>query len=246
MDFGDPQGGKHITSAAPASSALPGSALSPSSVSRGFHQPHLSVLCQEFRTKPFCETTIPSQTSLLYFCIYLTGGRGLFYIKAFFVLGGESQKCYVCVLSHEASQKVFQAVSVRPVAPSWLPPVPHVPSVNWHFLEERFFLGLFFSIKGKNRHQTCPGACLGCFTAGEGIPVHRILKAERVLAFPQCATTTILSPKPRPQVPHQAPAFHPASSAPTWAQGLVGDHFLQDLSSQILHSPPHDFQPRVS
>lgn len=63
-------------------------------------------------------------------------------------------------------------------------PVPRVPSINWHFLKETFF-GLFFSIKGKNRHQTCPGASLGCFTPGEGIPVHKILKAGRVLAFPR-------------------------------------------------------------
>lgn len=61
---------------------------------------------------------------------------------------------------------------------------------------KREIFWVVFSIKGKNRHQTCTGASLGCFTPGEGVPVHRILRAGRILGLEES-----LSPKACPQVP---------------------------------------------
>lgn len=93
--------------------------------------------------------------------------------------------CYFCVLSQEASRKCQRFSKLCPSVPRFPCGIScsMCPFYKRAFFKREIF-GVVFSIKGKNRHPMCLGASLGCFTPGEEIPVHKILTAGRVLAFP--------------------------------------------------------------
>lgn len=153
----------------------------------------------------------------------------MFYIKTFYVSGGRI-KYATCVCSATKLPRKCKRFSKLCL---YVPRFPcgiscsTRPFYKLAFFKREIFLGCFFN-KREEQTSNVSWSISGVFHGWGGNPSSQNSQGWKSpgipLAPPQSCHLNLV-----PRCHIQAPAFHPANSAPTWAQGLGEDPFLQDL-----------------